>query len=296
MTAANGLWGLLLTGSFPLPPSGAASAYTPGTPSPTPLPTLPPPTPTPAASGAAETAGLALEGWMIAAGAAALALIIALAVFFIVRARRRRAPAACAGGVTLSVGKVHETGARESQQDCFAVLPEELWPEHGLLAVVADGMGGLADGDRVSQCAVSAFFDSFCNVQGEPQLVLLELLRRANNAVNALLGPGGASRSGSTLVAALIRDGGLSFVSVGDSRIALLRDGALYTLDREHVYRNELLCAAVNGERSFESALSARRRAHELSRHGAAEIRRFPRRAHRADARRPRGADERRRL
>ena len=78
---------------------------------------------------------------MIAAGAAALALLIALAVFFIVRARRRRAPAACAGGVTLSVGKVHETGARESQQDCFAVLPEELWPEHGLLAVVADGMG-----------------------------------------------------------------------------------------------------------------------------------------------------------
>ena len=256
MTAANGLWGLLLTGSFPLPPSGAASAYTPGTPSPTPLPTLPPPTPTPAASGAAEAAGFALEGWMIAAGAAALALIIALAVFFIVRARRRRAPAAYAGGVTLSVGKVHETGARESQQDCFAVLPEELWPEHGLLAVVADGMGGLADGDRVSQCAVSAFFDCFCNVQGEPQLVLLELLRRANNAVNALLGPGGASRSGSTLVAALVRDGCLSFVSVGDSRIALLRDGALYTLDREHVYRNELLCAAVNGERSFESALS----------------------------------------
>ena len=86
--------------------------------------------------------------------------------------------------------------------------------------------------------------------------MLLELLRRANNAVNALLGPGGASRSGSTLVAALVRDGCLSFVSVGDSRIALLRDGALYTLDREHVYRNELLCAAVNGERSFESALS----------------------------------------
>lgn len=92
MTAANGLWGLLLTGSFPLPPSGAVSAYTPGTPSPTPLPTLPPPTPTPAASGAAEAAGFALEGWMIAAGAAALALIIALAVFFIVRARRRARP------------------------------------------------------------------------------------------------------------------------------------------------------------------------------------------------------------
>ena len=120
MTAANGLWGLLLTGSFPLPPSGAASAYTPGTPSPTPLPTLPPPTPTPtpAAAGAAETAGLVLETWMIAAGAAALALIIALAVFFIVRARRRRAPAAYAGGVTLSVGKARGRASRTASPYC----------------------------------------------------------------------------------------------------------------------------------------------------------------------------------
>ena len=60
-----------------------------------------------------------------------------------------------AGGVTLSVGKVHETGARESQQDCFAVLPEELWPEKVVwaAAVMASGSGYVRN--NTAMCYVS---------------------------------------------------------------------------------------------------------------------------------------------
>lgn len=36
----------------------------------------------------------------------------------------------------------------------------------------------------------------------------------------------------------------------------MLRDGELYQLNREHVYRNELLVDAANGLESFESALT----------------------------------------
>ena len=54
-----------------------------------------------------------------------------------------------------SQSKVHAQGARESQQDSFSVSSDSLQPD-GILAVVADGMGGLADGDRVSQTIVSA--------------------------------------------------------------------------------------------------------------------------------------------
>ena len=116
------------------------------------------------------------------------------------------------------IGKLHGLGARNSQQDCFSVSPEEMIPTHGLLAVVADGMGGLQDGDKVSQKAVTAMMDGFYNLQGEPELVLLSLLGSANMAVNAMLGPDNYSKSGSTLVAVLIRNNRFYYLSVGDSR------------------------------------------------------------------------------
>lgn len=192
-------------------------------------------------------------GWLIA-GAALLAALIVAAIFLALRRKGRAAPPVSVLG--FDVGKVHEQGARESQQDCFAVSPDELRGEYGLLAVVADGMGGLSDGDKVSQAAVGAMLDGFCAAQGDGRTVLLELLHKANLAVNRVLGIENLSKSGSTLAAALMRGGRFYWLSVGDSRIALLRGGALIQLNREHIYKNELLLSAVNGSESFASALS----------------------------------------
>ena len=44
-----------------------------------------------------------------------------------------------------------------------------------------------------------------------------------------------------------IRDGKLDFLTIGDSRIALLRDGALLTLNREHNYAAMLRHQAALG-------------------------------------------------
>ena len=74
--------------------------------------------------------------------------------------------------------------------------------------------------------------------------------------MNALLGEEGLNQSGSTLAAAYIRDGAAYYLSVGDSRICLLRAGELYQLNREHIYRNELLVGAVNGSDTFEQAVA----------------------------------------
>ena len=104
--------------------------------------------------------------------------------------------------------------------------------------------------------AVGAMLDGFCAAPGDGQLALLELLQKANLAVNRLLGAENLSKSGSTLAAALIRGGRFHWLSVGDSRIVLLRGGALIQLNREHIYKNELLLSAVNGQESFASALS----------------------------------------
>lgn len=192
-------------------------------------------------------AGLGLLAGLLAAGAAAGAARLLR--------RRKEKPVPqeeprWGGGV--EVEKLHEQGARSGQQDCFFVTPPE--EAAGLLAIVADGMGGLADGDKVSQAAVSAIAQAFYHVKGTPQQVLLQLAAQANAAVNSLLGEDGLYHSGSTLTAGLIRDGAFHYLSIGDSRIALYRGGVLYQLNREHIYRNELYVSYVNGSETLEGA------------------------------------------
>lgn len=156
--------------------------------------------------------------------------------------------------LSFTVGKLHALGGRKNQQDSFSVSEEELISTHGLLAVVADGMGGLADGDQMSQCAITAMMETFYRLQGDPDRILLILVESATQAVNAKLGKDNYSMSGSTLVAGLIKDGAFHYVSVGDSRICLYRDGCLFQLNREHIFRQELEIRAINHESSWEAA------------------------------------------
>ena len=189
-------------------------------------------------------------------------LLIGAVVLLAIRARnlkrrRRRkkpstteAPAAAAAPteapVAIQVGKLHQIGDRESQQDCLAVSPTELYDARGILAVVADGMGGLSDGDKMSQTAASAMMNGFMNSREYSPELILALTVEANQAVNRVLGAN-QGRSGTTLVAGIVKDGMFNYVSVGDSRICLYRQGLLTQLNREHVFRNELRVQAVNG-------------------------------------------------
>ncbi len=220
--------------------------------------------------GASET-GEAVKGFLespppaftvtaVVVAAVLLATAAVLAVCLI-RANKRaktasKPSAAPAGAVRgVAIGKLHEQGAREYQQDCFAVSDTSLMHDRGMLGVVADGMGGLSDGDKVSQAIVEAVLDGFMELQSPKthEQALLALTIRAMKAVDRLLGPGGYRRCGSTLIMGYLRGNGFSFVSVGDSRICLYRDGELLQLNREHIYRNELALNAVNGEQTLQS-------------------------------------------
>lgn len=200
--------------------------------------------------------GISCGGWAgLGLLAGLLAALAAAAVSAWLRQRRAKpdpAQAPWSGAVT--VEKLHEQGARPGQQDSFFVSPAE--EAAGLLAVVADGMGGLSDGDKVSQTAVSAMAQAFYHARGTPQQVLVQLAEQANTAVNRLLGDDGVYRSGSTLTAGLIREGAFHCLSIGDSRICLYRQGILYQLNREHVYRNELYLSYINGEETLEGAVT----------------------------------------
>ncbi|MCD8365208.1 MAG: serine/threonine-protein phosphatase [Clostridiales bacterium] len=158
------------------------------------------------------------------------------------------------GEAPCRIGKVHEQGARDYQEDCFSVSPEEMYPTNGLLAVVSDGMGGLDNGDQVSQMAVSTMMNGFFTERGAPMEVLTSLLFAVNRSVNQLLGVHNIGHCGATLIAGLLKEGKFYYIGIGDSRICLYRDGALIQLNREHVYRNELLLRAINGEGTLEEA------------------------------------------
>ena len=63
-----------------------------------------------------------------------------------------------------SFGNAQHIGARSSQQDAFGFsnpFEAEFVAHAGLLAVLADGMGGLAHGDLASRAALAAFLAAY---------------------------------------------------------------------------------------------------------------------------------------
>src|ERR1700681_643431 len=120
-------------------------------------------------------------------------------------------------------GNAQHIGSRHSQQDSFGFADPDDAPfiEHGgFLAVVCDGMGGMEHGDAASRIAVRAFLDAY--LRKSPAETIPTALERSVHEANAQVleyaGSIGAVESmGTTLVAAVLYERSLYFVSVGDS-------------------------------------------------------------------------------
>ena len=154
----------------------------------------------------------------------------------------------------ISIGKIHDIGRRDYQQDSFgqtAVLRNT-----GILAVLADGMGGLSGGERVSQKIVmeALTFGSTLQANQVPT-ALPGMVAGINRAVNQMLGPKGLYTSGSTVVSTLITGNALRWISVGDSRVYLYRDGQLSQLSRDHDLLQDWMPDILEGKRSMAEAL-----------------------------------------
>lgn len=153
-------------------------------------------------------------------------------------------------------GKTHNIGARPTQQDSLGQV--ELAQGRGVLAVVADGMGGLSGGEQVSQAIVRAMLGYAANLQaGQMDGVLQEIAGRANDDVNRMLGPEGLYKSGSTLIAVLAQDDAFHWLSVGDSRIYLYRNGRMVQLNQEHTLLQEWMPDILNGKLRYEDAVKS---------------------------------------
>ncbi|MBQ6441351.1 MAG: serine/threonine-protein phosphatase [Lachnospiraceae bacterium] len=164
------------------------------------------------------------------------------------------------------VASIHDVGRRSMQQDSFGLSDTEdaaLVESKGILAVVADGMGGLEDGERMSQMVVVSMLQGFDASSPEVpgDTLLRDLVDLANDAVNQDLGEEMIGKCGSTVVAVIIRENRLFWISVGDSHIYVYRNGKLVKMNRDHNYGAQLDESVARGEISIEEALSDKQRA-----------------------------------
>ena len=156
-------------------------------------------------------------------------------------------------GHGLRAASLHELGERADQQDAFCLAGLEA-PEGGVLAAVADGMGGLVDSGQISRALTHMLSGSFAPGGEIPPARQLQLLLRQALGQVETLRRGQTAQSGSTLVMGLIRGDDLSWMSVGDSRIYLWRGGGLIQLNRDHDFSHDLILMALQGDMTLSEA------------------------------------------
>lgn len=156
-------------------------------------------------------------------------------------------------------GNCQHIGARSSQQDAFGFSDKDdhAFAAHGgVLAVVADGMGGMDYGGEASYLAVRAFLHAYMAKHADEAVpaAMLRALGEANQAVGTLAHPASEKNVGTTLVAAVVHGDSLHWVSVGDSRLYLWRSGQLTQLSEDHTYANDLDRDVAKGNLSRRDA------------------------------------------
>jgi protein phosphatase len=142
-------------------------------------------------------------------------------------------------------------GGRSYQEDAAAVRQDDA----GLVAVLADGMGGHAGGAVASDIATSSFLQAYASAEGEARERLPEALGRANAAIldEATARPA-LHGMGCTLVGAAFAAAGFDWISVGDSPLYLVRRGRIARLNEDHSLAPEIDRLAEQGHISWEAA------------------------------------------
>ena len=146
----------------------------------------------------------------------------------------------------INTGNSQNQGARPYQEDSFGysnIIDSNVVSNKGIFAVLADGMGGLANGKSVADYVVQTsitMFDSI-NPQGNISDQLKKIAYYINeNVCKTYSADGGSSKAGATLVLAYIFKNRIYWVTAGDSRLYCLRNGSLLQMNEDHDYKNQL--------------------------------------------------------
>lgn len=129
-----------------------------------------------------------------------------------------------------------DQGTREYQQDAAKVITDG----NSALAVLCDGMGGLKYGEMASNQTVQHFLrdmEEAWPVKNLPSFLEEEARRMDRMVCNLTDREHHKLDAGTTLVSAVVRENRLYWMSVGDSRLYILRDKRLKCLTKDHNYK-----------------------------------------------------------
>ncbi len=130
-------------------------------------------------------------------------------------------------------------GTRKYQQDSYAFIATD----KGSIAVVCDGMGGLEGGEKASRTAVNVLMTDFLRevpVSSGASFFYKSAVKADQRVYRIADRNGKPLGAGTTMVSVLINGNMLHWLSVGDSKIYLIRNNAMHCLVREHNYRQML--------------------------------------------------------
>lgn len=146
-----------------------------------------------------------------------------------------------AGALKFVTGAVtHQGCRRDHNEDRYLAKPEAgVW-------LVADGMGGHAAGDFASQTIVECV-TSVGRPSSAPDLQarFQERIGTAHELIQRRAAELNGTTIGATLVALLVYDAHFACVWSGDSRVYLLRDGAIQQVSVDHTEVQELLASGA---------------------------------------------------
>lgn len=155
-------------------------------------------------------------------------------------------------------------GNREYQQDALYVSGSKRLAANKktrVLAVVCDGMGGMADGGRASRTAIQMMVQGFQKVEKLPELDIPRFFQRGIYAIDRTIASfpkEGGKGSGTTMVACIAEDDRLYWASVGDSRIYIIRGAQIQQVTRDHNYGLRLQEMRAAGQITEEEFMAAR--------------------------------------
>jgi serine/threonine protein phosphatase PrpC len=140
-------------------------------------------------------------------------------------------------GLDARAGFATATGGRERNEDFAAFAGGADYPGKGVVAAIADGVGGAKGGRVAAELAVRSFIEGY---RGQSELLSVrQTSGRSLDAINRwvhTLGRSDVSLEGMacTFTALILRGRQAHVVHVGDSRLYRLRDGTLSRLTTDH--------------------------------------------------------------
>ncbi len=163
----------------------------------------------------------------------------------------------------IEVGTSSIIGTRDNQEDTiFGYVCQER-----AIGMVCDGMGGLAKGELASKAAAESLADAWFEskeIEDIPDFLKRQAIKADEKVFFQEDENGERIRAGTTMVAAIVEKDELYWLSVGDSKIYIIRGEEIISVCREHNYRLTLDQRLEQGQLTQEEYAAEEYRAEAL--------------------------------